>query len=78
MKCRILKKGNKFYAQYYDRPGKNVKLAYAWCNLKKTIFDQRDGNYEIDYFDTEKEAERALIQYAESHSKGIVVKEFEA
>lgn len=81
MKCRIVKKGNKFYAQYYDRklfPGRHTRTAYVWRNLKKKTYDQRDGYYETDYFDNEKEAERALIQYAESHSDGTVVKEFEA
>lgn len=82
MKCRIVKKGNEFYAQYFARKffpgGRRPHSAWVWTTLKKVVNDQQQGTYEKDYFDSEKEAQDALIEYAESHSEGTVVKEFEA
>ena len=77
----IVKKDGKFYAQYEavesNHCGKWSKTFKAWKNLKREIVDQRDGNYEVDYFDKASEAERALRDFAESKSEGKVIKEFE-
>ena len=82
MKCRIIKKNGKFYAQYevdesYPHCGKRAHTSKVWKNLKREIVDQRDGNYDVDYFDKASEAEEALREYAESKSEGKVIKEFE-
>ena len=81
MKCRVLKKGDKYYAQYLTNslfPNGNVPKAKAvWKNLKNKIFDQRDGSYEVDNFPTVAAAERSLKDYASKKSEGKVVKEFE-
>lgn len=86
MKCRILKKGDKYYAQVettsslkggkFSRTHKSWK-SINWKSIKKKDVDQRDGEYEVSYFDSSEEAEKALRDYANEHSNGVVVKEFE-
>lgn len=80
MKCRILKKDGKYYAQYevdesYPHCGKRAHTRKVWKILKREIFDQH--SYEVDYFDKASEAEHALRAFAESKSEGKVIKEFE-
>lgn len=81
MKCRILKKGDRYYAQVETtsslKGGKFSRTHKSWKSIKKKVFDQRDGDYEVSYFDSSKEAEKALRDYVNEHSDGVVVKEFE-
>lgn len=69
MKCRIIKRCGQFIAEYENK-GK-------WKVLKRRICDQRDGDYEVGYFESAEAAEHALRSYAEQKEDKIV-KEFEA
>lgn len=68
MKCRIIKRCGKFIAEYENKG--------EWKILKRRIRDQRDGDYEVGYFESVESAERALRSYAELKEEKIV-KEFE-
>ena len=81
MKCRVIQKGQRFYAQYERtrslKGGKFYRTRKEWETLNNRISDQRDGDYELDYFFSKASAERALKAYAEEFGEGEVVSEFE-
>lgn len=74
MKCRIVKSGERYKAQYQAKKRLQDKLSrpmLVWCDLCSAYG-------ETILFDTETEAECTLRDYAKRHSADSVVKEFEA
>lgn len=74
MKCRIVKSGERYKAQYQAVKylhGRHTRSMLAWCDL-------RNACGETMLFATETEAELTLRDYARRHSVDSVVKEFEA
>lgn len=71
MKCRIFKKGEKFYAKCFERAFLRGRFTLAWQTLK-------DGAGQVLDFDTEMDAENALRDHAKKHAnREELVKEFE-
>lgn len=82
MKCRIIKKDGKFYAQYetvaiYPHCGKLARSHKVWKTLKRKVDLPTGGYEEFDFFNKSTEAEHALRDFAESKSEGKIIKEFE-
>lgn len=72
MNCRIIRRGEKFEAQYEtdkNFTGRHTRSMKAWCTLK-------NGAGEPVLFDTDDEAERAMRDYAERHIVNNVVRRF--